>query len=101
MSVAAAASDLGLAANTVSTLVRELTDAGMLHRTRDTADRRVARLELTASARRRVETWRDRRTALTAAAVADLSPARRLRCPRRARPGRTGRRDRRAIGGIQ
>jgi DNA-binding MarR family transcriptional regulator len=75
MSVAAAAAELGLAANTVSTLVGELTEAGMVRRTRDATDRRIARLQLTASARRRVETWRDRRTALTADAIADLSPA--------------------------
>ena len=72
-SVAEAAAELGLAANTVSTLVRQLTDQGLLRRTADEADRRVARLELTAPARRRVEQWRDRRTALAGSALATMS----------------------------
>lgn len=75
ISVADAAAQLGVAPNTVSTLVRQLTDAGLLRRTSDTHDRRVARLRLTAAARRRVEHWRDRRTALAATALAGLSTA--------------------------
>jgi DNA-binding MarR family transcriptional regulator len=75
ISVAEAAAELGLAANTVSTLVRQLTDAGLLRRLADTDDRRVARLRLTAPAQRRVEQWRDRRTGLVAEAIANLPAA--------------------------
>ena len=75
VSVAEAATDLGLAANTVSTLVRQLTDAGLLRRLADADDRRVVRLHLTALAQRRVEQWRDRRTGLVAQAIAGLPAA--------------------------
>jgi DNA-binding MarR family transcriptional regulator len=75
ISVAEAATDLGLAANTVSTLVRQLTDAGLLRRLADAADRRIARLRLTAPAQRRVDQWRDRRTGLVAEAIAGLPAA--------------------------
>jgi DNA-binding MarR family transcriptional regulator len=68
-----AAERLGLAANTVSTLVHRLVDAGLLQRQPDPADRRVARLRVTAAARRRIEGWRDQRTVLTAAALGQLS----------------------------
>ena len=43
VSVAQAAAELRLAANTVSTLVRQLTDAGLLLRRVDPVDRRIAR----------------------------------------------------------
>jgi DNA-binding MarR family transcriptional regulator len=72
ISVAEAAAELGLAANTVSTLVGQLTERGLLRRTPDEADRRVARLSLTDPARARVEAWRDRRTALVTRALDDL-----------------------------
>jgi DNA-binding MarR family transcriptional regulator len=75
VSVAEAADELGLAANTVSTLVRQLTEAGLVRRTADADDRRVARLRLTAPAQRRVEQWRDRRAGLVAEAMAALSAA--------------------------
>ena len=42
MGVAEAARSLGLAANTVSTLVGRLTVAGLIERTDDPADRRAA-----------------------------------------------------------
>jgi DNA-binding MarR family transcriptional regulator len=73
--VSEAADALGLAPNTVSTLVRQLSDAGMLRRDPDPADRRVARLHLTATARRRIEGWRDRRHELAAQALDRLGPA--------------------------
>ena len=76
-SVAEAAAELGLAANTVSTLVGQLTEAGLVRRTPDPTDRRVARLTLTDAARRNVEAWRDRRTALAASALGELSKAER------------------------
>lgn len=72
--VSGAAVALGLAPNTVSTLVRQLTDAGVLHRTVDSGDRRVARLRVTPAARRRIEGWRDQRAELATAALARLSP---------------------------
>lgn len=71
-SVAEAAAELGLAPNTVSTLVKELTDMGLLKRRADPADRRVARLRLTSAASRRVGQWHDRRTALAARALDEL-----------------------------
>ncbi|UOZ06113.1 MarR family winged helix-turn-helix transcriptional regulator [Amycolatopsis sp. WQ 127309] len=48
--VAAAARELHLAANSVSTLVNQLVEAGLLHREPDPLDRRATRLELTAAA---------------------------------------------------
>ena len=45
-----AARRLGTAPNTISTLVRDLVDAGLLDRERDPADRRVVRLRLTEAA---------------------------------------------------
>ncbi|MGZ0153680.1 MarR family winged helix-turn-helix transcriptional regulator [Kribbella sp. WER1] len=75
ISVAEAAAELGLVANTVSTLVGQLTERGLLQRTPDEADRRVARLTLTDPAREQVEAWRDRRTALVTRTLDDLAPA--------------------------
>lgn len=75
ISVAEAAAELGLAANTVSTLVGQLTERGLLQRTPDESDRRVARLTLTDPAREQVEAWRDRRTALVTQALDDLTAA--------------------------
>lgn len=73
ISVADAAAELRLAPNTVSTLVRQLVDRGQLTRTPDADDRRVARLDLTPPARRRVERWRDQRTDLAAHAISRLN----------------------------
>ena len=72
ISVAEAAAELGLAPNTVSALVRQLTDMALLKRSTDAGDRRVARLRLTAAANRRVGQWRDRRIALAASALDEL-----------------------------
>jgi DNA-binding MarR family transcriptional regulator len=74
VSVADAAAELGVAPNTVSTLVRQLVGTGVLERVRDAADGRVVRLRLTPDTRRRVEAWLDRRTAVTAGALAELGP---------------------------
>jgi DNA-binding MarR family transcriptional regulator len=74
ISVAEAAAELGLVANTVSTLVGQLTDRGLLQRTPDENDRRIARLSLTEPAREQVEAWRDRRTAFVSQALDNLSP---------------------------
>jgi DNA-binding MarR family transcriptional regulator len=72
ISVAQAAAELGLAANTVSTLVRRLSDEGMLVRAADPADRRIARLELPGDLARRVGAYRDRRAVALGAAIATL-----------------------------
>ncbi|MFD6637516.1 MarR family winged helix-turn-helix transcriptional regulator [Micromonospora chalcea] len=66
---------LGTAPNTVSTLVRDLTDAGLLARDRDSADRRVVRLRVTEAAHRRMADHQRHRTALLTEALADLDPA--------------------------
>ena len=75
VSVAEAAAELRLAANTVSTLVGQLTDAGVLVRRADESDRRVARLELTVKMQRKVTAFRDRRVAMLSAAMTQLSPS--------------------------
>ena len=77
ISVAAAAGELGLAANTVSTLVRQLSEAELLVRTADPADRRVARLDLTETARDRLGRWRDGRAHALADAFHQMPPAQR------------------------
>jgi DNA-binding MarR family transcriptional regulator len=79
VSVAEAAAELRLAPNSVSTLVRQLTDSGLLVRRVDAADRRIARLELTPDTAREVGRFRDRRVALLASAIAELRPADRRR----------------------
>jgi DNA-binding MarR family transcriptional regulator len=79
VSVGEAADALRLAANTVSTLVRQLTEAGLLIRTPDQSDRRVARLELTGEMQDKVGAFRDRRVALLAHTMAGLAPRDRRR----------------------
>jgi DNA-binding MarR family transcriptional regulator len=71
--VAAAARELHLANNSVSTLVNQLADSGLLRREADPADRRAARLEITAAAADRMAAWRRARTGLVADALAELS----------------------------
>lgn len=78
LSVRDAATQLRLKPNTVSTLVKQLTDAGVMTRTRDADDGRVARLDLTADARRWIMAWRDERIRAVAAALRDLDPEDRL-----------------------
>jgi DNA-binding MarR family transcriptional regulator len=73
--VAAAARELHLAGNSVSTLVNQLIDAGMLVRHVDPADRRAARLELGEAAQRRMAAWRGTRTELVGQALARLPDA--------------------------
>ena len=74
ISVADAAQELGLAANTISTLVRQLTDVGLLVRRLDPSDRRIARLELSRRIASKVEAWRDRRVVALADAIGELAP---------------------------
>ena len=73
--MAQAADELRLAPNTVSTLVRQLTDRGMLVRRVDSIDRRVARLQLTPGIQRKVGAFRDRRVAMLVSAMTTLSAA--------------------------
>ncbi len=73
ISVADAAEDLRLAPNTVSTLVGQLIDAGIVVRTADRDDRRVAQLALAPAAARTVVDWYDRRTGAVASVIARLS----------------------------
>ncbi|MEU3892019.1 helix-turn-helix domain-containing protein [Streptomyces sp. NPDC029041] len=70
-----AARDLGLAANSVSTLVNRLARAGYLTRETDPADRRAARLLPTAAAGERLGEWRRRRAELVRRQVARLDAA--------------------------
>jgi DNA-binding MarR family transcriptional regulator len=82
ITVAESARILGLAANTVSTLVGQLLALGVLVRERDTTDRRVARLDLTPTARQGLEQWRDRRAQVTATVLAALPSGDRARLAR-------------------
>jgi DNA-binding MarR family transcriptional regulator len=67
--VSAAAAQLRLAGNSVSTLVNQLTEAGLLRRERDPADRRSAQLFLTDAAAARLKAWRAARVSLLASAL--------------------------------
>jgi DNA-binding MarR family transcriptional regulator len=73
VSVAQAAQELRLAPNTVSTLVRQLTDNRMLVRRIDPLDRRVARLDLTPAMQHKVAAFRDRRVSMLVDAIRQLS----------------------------
>ncbi len=73
--MADAAQELRLAPNTVSTLVGRLTAAGLLDRARGAADGRTALLTVTDKARRRIAEFRDLRSELAGAALAELSSA--------------------------
>jgi DNA-binding MarR family transcriptional regulator len=71
--VAAVARELGLAPNSVSTLVNQLLEMDMLTRQTDPGDRRAARLHLTGAAVRRLDAWRQARTELVGEALGRLS----------------------------
>jgi DNA-binding MarR family transcriptional regulator len=73
ISVAAAARELHLADNSVSTLVNQLLTEGMLRRETDPRDRRAVRLELTPAARRHLADWRARRARLVGARIEAMS----------------------------
>ncbi|MEW9531064.1 MarR family winged helix-turn-helix transcriptional regulator [Microbispora sp. NPDC049125] len=70
--VASAARSLHLAGNSVSTLVNQLLDAGLLRREVDPADRRAARLFVTEAAVARMSRWREARRRLVGDALARL-----------------------------
>jgi DNA-binding MarR family transcriptional regulator len=70
--VGEAASELGLADNTVSTLVSQLSRRRLLVRTADPADRRVGHLRLTAAAQRRSDRIRLQRLGVLGLALSRL-----------------------------
>ncbi|MFF0494716.1 MarR family winged helix-turn-helix transcriptional regulator [Nocardia sp. NPDC003482] len=73
ISVKEAAGELGLAANSVSTFVTALVQAGLLERESDPEDRRVMRLSLPARVQQRVDETRRRHHDLIATALAELT----------------------------
>ena len=73
--IASAGRALHLAANSVSTLVNQLIDIGMLERQTAPDDRRAARLWLTDTAKQQLDTFRQVRVDLVANGVAGLSDA--------------------------
>jgi DNA-binding MarR family transcriptional regulator len=74
ISVRQAAVELGLAANTASTLVSRLSTDGLLVRTVDPDDRRVGRLRLTEAAQRIADESRAARRAALVTALERLDP---------------------------
>ncbi|WP_442907016.1 MarR family winged helix-turn-helix transcriptional regulator [Kitasatospora sp. NBC_01250] len=70
--VSAAAKELCLAGNSVSTLVNQLVADGLLRREVDPADRRAALLHVTPAAAERLEVWRANHQALVGGLVAGL-----------------------------
>lgn len=70
--VAAAARELHLAANSVSTLTGQLADLGMLVREPDPHDRRAIRLYPTEIAVKRMQEWRRARAELVGSGIAAL-----------------------------
>jgi DNA-binding MarR family transcriptional regulator len=73
--VSAAARELYLAGNSVSTMVNQLVTAGLLRRETDPADRRSALLHPTPEGVRRINAWRARRGELVREQVTRLSAA--------------------------
>ncbi|MHA6758727.1 MarR family winged helix-turn-helix transcriptional regulator [Streptacidiphilus sp. PAMC 29251] len=71
--VAAAAKELHLAGNSVSTLVNQLVAAGLLTRVADPQDRRAVRLTITDEAAERMGGWDTKRGDLVSRQVAALS----------------------------
>jgi DNA-binding MarR family transcriptional regulator len=74
MAVWEAAEVLNVAPNTVSMLIRELVDAGLLDRYRDPGDRRTARLHLTVEAENRLADWERHRRRVMLEVLAGLRP---------------------------
>jgi len=72
ISVSAAAAELGLVANTASTLVSKLVAKGLLIRTASEADRRVGRLRLAGAAQQVVDSSRTARRAVLAEVLREL-----------------------------
>ncbi len=72
ISISAAAAELGLAANTASTLVSKLVGRGLLIRTADQTDRRVGQLRLARAAQQIVDTSRAARRAMLTGVLNEL-----------------------------
>ena len=72
ISVSAAAAELGLVANTASTLVSKLVARGLLIRTAGETDRRVGRLRLAGAAQQVVDSSRTARRAVLAEVLREL-----------------------------
>ncbi|OLT11964.1 hypothetical protein BJF78_25320 [Pseudonocardia sp. CNS-139] len=72
--VAEIAKELGLAPNSVSTIVTQLVAANLLVRETDPDDRRIGRLDLTERAREQVGAARARRRGVLYEALARLTP---------------------------
>jgi DNA-binding MarR family transcriptional regulator len=72
--VADIAQELGLAPNSVSTIVTQLVAAGLLVRETDPQDRRVGRLSLTPPAQDAIDSARARRRGMLHDALARLTP---------------------------
>lgn len=70
-----AAKALVVAPNTASTLAAHLIELGLVERQADPDDRRVARLTLTKAGAERLDVRHDRRDAILAEALEQLSPA--------------------------
>lgn len=77
ISVKAAATEMGLAANSVSTFVTALVQADLLVREQDPADRRVTRLSLPRPVQRLVDETRRRRHGFITSALGELTAAER------------------------
>jgi DNA-binding MarR family transcriptional regulator len=73
ISVAEAAQELRLAPNSVSTMVSQLNEDGLLSRGRAAADGRSVRLTVTDKGAARIEQWRDLRAELTGRALERLA----------------------------
>jgi DNA-binding MarR family transcriptional regulator len=73
-SVAEIADELGLAPNSVSTIVTQLVASGLLVRETDAQDRRVGRLSLTGPAQEALDAARARRRGVLHEALDRLSP---------------------------
>ena len=75
ISVSAAAAELGLVANTASTLVSKLVSMGLLERTAAQTDRRVGQLRLAGAAQQMVDNSRAIRRAALAEVLGELDDA--------------------------
>lgn len=73
-SVSEIAHELGLAPNTVSTIVSRLVAAGLLRRDTDPSDRRVGRLSLSTRAQAQADAYRARRREVLRDALLELDP---------------------------
>jgi DNA-binding MarR family transcriptional regulator len=71
--VSAAAKELHLAGNSVSTLVNQLVSAGLLERRTDPSDRRAVNLTITAEAAERLVEWDARRSELVRQQISRLT----------------------------